>query len=124
MLAREKQRAGVKLTLKLTTSVNVFNMLQDMRHLVIVDLRSQTDFDESHVRNALHLGNGLDSIKTEVAKHLIADQKTNQFRSHFENDDLRRVLFIVPQADAKRYEALIVADLDDLRQDVENSTQS
>lgn len=124
MLAREKSRASVKLTLKQTSSVNVFNMLQDMRHLVIVDLRSQTDFDESHIRNAIHLGNQIDEIKPEVIRHLIADQKTNQFRSHFENDDLKRVLFVVPQTDAKRFEALIVADLDEIREGAENSTQA
>jgi len=36
---QEKIRAGVKLELKVAQCILVYNMLQDMRHLVIIDFR-------------------------------------------------------------------------------------
>ena len=32
--------------------MTLFNMLQDMRHLMVLDVRSKEDFDRKHVRNA------------------------------------------------------------------------
>ena len=49
---QELLRTGVKLDLKVATSLLVYNMLQDMRHLVILDFRSKTNFESSHIRKA------------------------------------------------------------------------
>lgn len=39
MYKKEIQRQGIKLDLKVATSILVYNMLQDMRHLIILDFR-------------------------------------------------------------------------------------
>ena len=49
---QELLRSGVKLDLKVATSLLVYNMLQDMRHLVILDFRSKENFNQSHIRKA------------------------------------------------------------------------
>lgn len=49
---QELLRSGIKLELKVATSLLVYNMLQDMRHLVILDFRSKENFNQSHIRKA------------------------------------------------------------------------
>ena len=53
MMTQERHRATQTLALKVTTAQNVFNMLQDMRHLVILDMREPADFVESHIRRSI-----------------------------------------------------------------------
>ena len=55
MYAQERLRASQALTLKETTAMNVFNMLQDMRHLVILDLREEPQFAASHIRRSIRV---------------------------------------------------------------------
>lgn len=55
MMTQERMRATQTLSLKATTALNVFNMLQDMRHLVILDLRESADFAESHIRRSINV---------------------------------------------------------------------
>lgn len=59
--------------------MNVFNMLQDMRHLIILDFRSKTEFDISHIRKALNVTE--ETYEQELLTNL-AD--TNScFKSHY-----------------------------------------
>ena len=53
MLAKERIRAKSTLTVKVTASMQVFNMLQDMRHLIIIDLRESEDYAQSHIRKSI-----------------------------------------------------------------------
>ena len=39
-------------SIRAITNLTLFNMLQDMRHLMVLDVRSKEDFDRKHVRNA------------------------------------------------------------------------
>lgn len=34
--------------------MNAFNLLQDMRHLVIVDLRPKDEYELGHIRKSVH----------------------------------------------------------------------
>lgn len=69
MLAKERQRAGQDLALKQTTPVNVFNMLQDMRHLIILDLRTPSDFSTSHIRMSLNVT--VDTFKDQLTAAML-----------------------------------------------------
>lgn len=66
-----------------------------MRHLVIVDLRPEDDFSQGHIRKAV-------SCKSEDYKQVISgvfiNSKTNkdQSLSQYANDDLKRVLIVIP----------------------------
>jgi len=54
MLTAERLRSQTTLAMKAQTPQNVFNMLQDMRHLIILDLREQEAYDASHIRKAIN----------------------------------------------------------------------
>lgn len=69
MLAKERLRATTSLSLKATTAVNVFNMLQDMRHLVILDMRSAAEFAESHIRKSINVT--VDSVKDQLVASML-----------------------------------------------------
>jgi hypothetical protein len=49
----EKALSKVKLTVKASSLSNTFNMLQDMRHLLIIDLRTEEEFNLSRVRKSV-----------------------------------------------------------------------
>jgi len=54
MYREEKVKMLEKLTLKPSTISNAYNMLQDMRHLLILDLRSEGEFqNEGHIRKSI-----------------------------------------------------------------------
>ena len=44
-----------KVTLKVTNAMNAFNMLQDLRHLIILDFRSEEEYNKSHIRKAVRV---------------------------------------------------------------------
>ncbi len=64
-----------------------------MRHLVVIDLRSEAEFSESHIRKSV--ASDLESLMHHLTSTMLA-KKDNQFRSQYINDDLTRVLFIFP----------------------------
>ena len=51
---KEKAKAEEKIGLKKTNEMNAFNMLQDLRHLIIVDLRETTEFEGNTIRKAVN----------------------------------------------------------------------
>lgn len=74
-MRREKALAQEKVTLKVTNAMNVFNLLQDLRHLIILDMRNEEDFKKSHIRKAIRAD--LSNYKEKIAGCLVSlNQKT------------------------------------------------
>lgn len=65
-----------------------------MRHLVILDFRAKSNFDQSHIRGSMNVDFGSYSTK-------LIDTFRNKQGSHFQGDDLRRVIFIFPVQEAQ-----------------------
>jgi len=89
MYKKEILRQGTKLELKVATSILVYNMLQDMRHLIILDFRKKSDFDLAYIRKSINVD--LDSFKERLMKEFLKNPN-----SIYQGDDLKRVLFIFP----------------------------
>lgn len=53
-LRQEKAIASVKLQIKASNAMQTFNKLQDLRHLILLDLRSPEEFARSHIRKAIN----------------------------------------------------------------------
>ena len=66
-------RAKTKLTLKLTNAMNLFNILQDMRHVVLLDFREEVDFNQSHIRKSIRVT--LESYKDELMTAMLTKDK-------------------------------------------------
>jgi hypothetical protein len=52
-IRKEKNLSKVKIGLSHANEMAVFNLLQDMRHLIIVDFRSKEEFEKSHIRKSI-----------------------------------------------------------------------
>lgn len=50
--------------------MNVFNMLQDLRHLIILDFRTEEEYNESHIRKAVRVTE--DNYKAVIASALVS----------------------------------------------------
>jgi|TARA_B110001450_G_C17287821_1_gene346179 rhodanese-related sulfurtransferase len=59
-----------KVALKATNSMNVFNMLQDLRHLILLDFRSEEEFAKSHIRKAIRVT--LENYKAIIASLIVS----------------------------------------------------
>lgn len=62
--------AGEKVQLKVTNAMNAFNLLQDLRHLIILDFRSEEEFDKSHIRKAVRVD--ITNYKKKIAGYLVS----------------------------------------------------
>lgn len=69
-------------------SILVYNMLQDMRHLVIIDFRP--DYKESYIRKSVAVD--MDSYRLVLLREFAAKKNDTLYQG----DDLRRVLFVFP----------------------------
>lgn len=67
---REKALAEEKVQLKVTNAMNAFNLLQDLRHLIILDFRTQEEFDKSHIRKAVRAD--ITNYKEKIAGYLVS----------------------------------------------------
>lgn len=74
-------------------------MLQDMRHLIIIDMREVAAFEESHIRRSINAN--LENFKDQILGAMLLT-KDDRYRSHYPADDLKRVLFILPLEDSNR----------------------
>ena len=84
-----------KLTLKVASTTILYNLLQDLRHLVIMDFRAPEEFKESHIRKSINVK--LDDYQMRLTGALAGPKEVKHpYRSHFEGDDLLRVVCIVP----------------------------
>ena len=79
-------------------------MLQDLRHIVILDFRPSEEFQQSHIRLSLNVT--LENYH-KIMLDVISGTKERQhpYRSHFEGDSVKRLLFILPTVTWKEYEA-------------------
>jgi len=80
-----------------------------MRHLIILDLRAQDAYDESHIRKAIRCQDEPAWV-SQLTASLLAN-RDDRFRSHYTNDDMTRVLFVVPADRASELEREINAKL-------------
>lgn len=69
-LRREKLLVSQKVQLKVTNPMNAFNMLQDLRHLILLDFRSEEEYDKSHIRKAIRVD--LDNYKAIIASLIVS----------------------------------------------------
>jgi hypothetical protein len=70
-------------------------MLQDLRHIIIFDFRSQEDFKQGHIRKSLIVTP--EDYQERLTEAMAGPkERVHNFRSHYEGDDIKRVLFIFP----------------------------
>jgi len=79
--------------------MNAFNMLADMRHLIILDFRPQAEFDACHIRKSIRVD--IDSYQEQVVSAML-NPKDSRFMSEYKGDDLKSLLMIFPNSDATR----------------------
>lgn len=93
-------------------------MLQDMRHLLIIDLRSEEEFKASHIRRSVHAT--MEDYQQKLVENIAAGPKEliATHKSQFENDDMKRVLFVLPHASWKTLEAQINKELPVLNEEL------
>lgn len=83
--------------------MNAFNLLQDMRHLLIIDLRPADTFKLGHIRKSLNVE--MATLNKVIMSAMLKPDP--QFASKYEGDDLKRVLFIFPDDAPISFEKLI-----------------
>ena len=106
-------------------------MLQDLRHLILLDFRSIEDFNKSHIRKSIKVD--LSNYKKIIASLIVSlgqkkkDRKEvndltqevkkamenmslevngHSFKTHYPNDDLKRVLMIFPESTSQNAEMI------------------
>ena len=110
MYKEEKLRVLEKLALKNINIMNTYNLLQDMRHLIILDFRPQDKFSSSRIRKAIHTD--LESYEKEIQSAIAT--KSEKCKTHYEGDTLKRILFIFPKEEWKTFEQKISKDISNL----------
>lgn len=132
MMRQEKALAGEKLQIKETSPMVAFNWLNDMRHLVIIDCRSEDQFKLGHIRKSIY--SKPDDCKAKIAMALLTQIQYSQpgskrptpdlfyglngtedidgriFASHFKDDELRRVLIVADDFAQFEKELPLLAD--------------
>eukprot|EP00347_Sterkiella_histriomuscorum_P023666 403333809 len=117
MLKEEKQKSKEKLTLKVSSITNTYNMLQDLRHILILDFRSPEEFEEANIRRSIN-------VNLENYQHALMGlfaTKPQDHASHYISDDLKRVLFVLPKDDWKNYEKKLSQEIEQLGNEVMNA---
>ncbi len=90
--------------MKAASTTIVYNMLQDLRHVVIMDFRAPEEYKESRIRKSINVS--LEDYQNRLTGALAGPKEvTKPYNSHFEGDDLTRVLCVFPQANWKALEA-------------------
>jgi len=89
--SKAKNKAANPLALKPAQSLLVYNMLQDLRHITILDFRPE--FDSQHIRKAFHV------TRDNFAKVLLEVLESKPCASNYKGDYTRRVLFVFPSKD-------------------------
>ena len=85
-----------------------------MRHVILLDFRDEVDFNHSHIRKSIR-------VTLETYKDVLVDAMLNkdkkvqaQFKSQYDNDDLKRVIFVFPMPSYRKFEGHITGELDDI----------
>ena len=117
-LAQAKALAQAKMVVKETIPMNVFNMLQDMRHLIIIDFRQAPD---SRIRHSLPatLETYRDLVAQAMAGKLVEASKL-AFKGQYAGDILRRLLFVMPTNEGKTDAACLKTYVDNINGDLED----
>ena len=91
-------------------------MLQDLRHLIILDFRSAEDYKENHIRKSVHVSN--DDYMQRLTEIVLKSKldKIHPFRSHFEGDNMKRLLCVFPSTGGKALETQLNKDLPPLNE--------
>lgn len=101
--AEKKKRASLSkpTTIQLAPS-SVFNMLNDMRHLVIYDLRGDAFFSLSHIRDSFLLRDpGKEELVFKASSQIIENDL------NLGTDQLRRVLLVHSKDDSIPTSAIV-----------------
>ena len=112
--AQAKALSKLELQLKCTTPMNAFNLLQDMRHLIILDLRPEEQYAAGHIRKSINTN--LSGYQKELSEAILLKEKQHRFKSHYEADDLLRVLFVFPPESFDECEKAISSELKGINQ--------
>ena len=56
--------------------MNVFNALQDMRHVILLDFRDELEFNHSHIRKSIRVT--LETYKDVLLDAMLNKDKTKQ----------------------------------------------
>ena len=85
-----------------------------MRHVILLDFRSEVDFNQSHIRKSSRVT--LETYKDELMTAMLSQDKTVQakYKSQYDNDDLKRVVFIFPMPSYRKFETHIKEELDSI----------
>ena len=104
-----KEKSGLEM--RVATVLLVYNMLQDMRHLVLLDLREKQLFDKAHIRHSINVDSSSDGQTDDWSQVLAKAFVEMRGQSQYQDDDLRRLL-IIQSKDQKPItnEQLIQAD--------------
>jgi len=89
----EAKKKSVNLSLKIISETVLFNYLQDMRHILMLDIRSEEEFNQNYICKSFHID--LAKFTKEHLFELIV--KTAKIFASYnpkENDTLRRILII------------------------------
>ena len=80
-----------------------------MRHLVVIDFRENVDFKQAHLSRATR------AVDMQNCKKVLLEQfRSPKNASKYDNDDLTRVLFVLPRGDSALFNQLqeSLVDLD------------
>lgn len=98
MIAQEKMKA---ITLKKfipCTSVDVFNMLQDLRHVAVIDLRAPEEFDEMYLRDSYNFRTNQKNSWLGLVEHLKkSESRAVENEKKYSTKKIRRVCLIPQQ---------------------------
>ncbi|CAI2375553.1 unnamed protein product [Moneuplotes crassus] len=93
--AEKKKRQQADKIIQITRET-AFNLLQDMRHLLILDVRPAEEFEKNHLRDSFNFT--LEDIETKLPEFL-KYCKTSQDRLRDTTDTHRRLIIVTSVAD-------------------------
>ena len=83
-----------------------------MRHIILLDFRDEVEFNHSHIRKSIRVT--LETYKDVLLDAMLNKDKAKQaqFKSQYENDDLKRVVFIFPMPSYRKFEQHVAGELE------------
>lgn len=95
MASERKKREQNKKVLQVNREA-AFNLLMDMRHLLILDIRSASEFSSSRIRSSMWFDSSVED-ETELLTNFIKWCKKSQDNLISTDDELRRILVITAE---------------------------
>lgn len=101
MIANEKMKAVTMKKIIPCTSVDVFNMLQDLRHFAVLDLRTPEEFDEMFLRDSFNFRTNQKNSWFGVVEHLKkSESRAMENEKKYSTKKIRRVC-VIPQQESQ-----------------------